>query len=88
MTAPARFPRALLLLALLLPHAAALGAAGATKDAAFVQRVPGTDVSFAMLPVPAGTFRMGSPGPSAAGGTTRARRWRSLSTRSTWASSK
>ena len=33
----------------------------ATKLAAFEQSIPGTDAKFKMLPIPAGTFMMGSP---------------------------
>jgi formylglycine-generating enzyme required for sulfatase activity len=52
----------------LLPIAAALGAqqpvpaaARADEMARYTVRLPNTDVTFEMLPIPGGTFRMGSP---------------------------
>jgi formylglycine-generating enzyme required for sulfatase activity len=35
--------------------------AGATAVTAYVETIPGTDLKFEMLPIPAGTFTMGSP---------------------------
>ena len=35
--------------------------ANPTTAAKFVQRIPGSDVTFEMTPIPAGTFKMGSP---------------------------
>jgi formylglycine-generating enzyme required for sulfatase activity len=49
------------LLALVLLSCMASGAASADEAKPFVQRIPGTDVSFEMLPIPGGTFKMGSP---------------------------
>ena len=49
------------LLALVLLSYLASVAAAADEAKPFVQRIPGTDVSFEMLPIPGGTFKMGSP---------------------------
>src|SRR5262245_30057618 len=47
-----------------LPPALALpgsDAATAADMRAYTERIPGTEASFDMLPIPAGVFRMGSP---------------------------
>src|SRR5690606_31425035 len=43
-----------------VPEGIAQGSPG-EPDSAYVQRIPGTDVSFPMVYIPGGTFVMGSP---------------------------
>src|SRR5687767_8438857 len=58
MTGGRRYDRIGLITVLALSTAVAR--AGAPEATPFVQRIPGTEVSFEMLPVPGGMFRMGS----------------------------
>ena len=56
---------------------------------AYVETIPGTDLKFEMVPIPGGTFAMGSPAERGeAGGGRRTTASRSRSPRSGWASTR
>ena len=55
---------------------------------AYVESIPGTDLKFDMLPIPGGTFVMGSPPDEENRCPTRGRSTRSRSRRSGWASTR
>ena len=42
-------------------HALSADSTAAQKMAAYVETIPGTDTKFELLPIPGGTFTMGSP---------------------------